>query len=252
LSGPDHGAVLEPGIPKSPFNTLAVSTMATNFKPGSSYRLKKLLFSCTETNVQNIRLSYDASKPALGVIDYDSTHLIQPSDPAGTFDFSMYDNLRKSVAANPLYSASGFLNLDEVKLEKFSLSSIAKKASNTLKNTFKFITEGAKLIQKYNPVNVAFKITRDLADSAKEIIKIADGEVKKFMKVAKKAYHDVVSLVQKVSREVIDFAAENADLLKTISGIAGQVGGALVSVAPQLMNAIPGWCVDDFQNICHS
>jgi hypothetical protein len=252
LSGLDHGAVLEPGIPKSPFNTLAVSTMATNFKSGSSYRLKKLLFSCTETNVQNIRLSYDASKPALGVIDYDSTHLIQPSDPAGTFDFSMYDNLRKSVAANPLYSASGFLNLDEVKLEKFSLSSIAKKASNTLKNTFKFITEGAKLIKKYNPVNVAFEITRDLADSAKEIIKIADGEVKKFMKVAKKAYHDVVSLVQKVSREVIDFAAENADLLKTISGIAGQVGGALVSVAPQLMNAIPGWCVDDFQNICHS
>jgi hypothetical protein len=217
--------------------------MATKFKSGSSYRLKKLLFSCTETNVQNIRLSYDASKPALGVIDYDSTHLIQQSDPAGTFDFSMYDNLRKSVAANPLYSASGFLNLDEVKLEKFSLSSLAKKASNTLKNTFKFITEGAKLIEKYNPVNVA----REFANSAKEIIKIADGEVKKFMKVAKKAYQDVVSLVQKMSKEVIDFAAENADLLKTIGGIAGQVGSALVTVAPQLMNAIPGWCVDDFK-----
>jgi thiamine biosynthesis lipoprotein ApbE len=127
-------------------------------------------------------------------------------------------------------------------LEKFSLSSIAKKASSTLTNTFKFITEGAKLIQKYNPVNVA----REFADSAKEIIKIADGEVKKFMKVAKAAYQDVVSLVQKMSREVVDFAAENADLLKTISSIAGQVGGALVTVAPQLMNAIPGWCVYDF------
>ncbi len=245
LSGPDHSAVVEPGIPKLP--KFAVNTMATKFKPGSSYRLKKILFSCTETNVQNIRISYDASKPALGVIDYDSTHLIIQSDPAGTFDFSMYDNLRKSVAANPLYSASGFLNLDEVKLEKFSLSSIAKKASGTLKNTFKFITEGAKVIQKYNPVNIA----KELADSAKQIIKIADGEVKKFMKVAKKAYQDVVSLVQKVSREVVDFAAENADLLKTISGIAGQVGGALVSVAPQLMNAIPGWCVDDLQNITY-
>ena len=143
-----------------------------------------------------------------------------------------------------MYSASGFLNLDEVKLEKFSLSSLAKKASNTLKNTFKFITEGAKLIEKYNPVNVA----REFANSAKEIIKIADGEVKNFMRVAKKAYQDVVSLVQKMSREVIDFAAENADLLKTIGGIAGQVGGALVTVAPQLMNAIPGWCVDDFKS----
>jgi hypothetical protein len=49
-----------------------------------------------------------------------------------------------------------------------------------------------------------------------------------------------------MSREVVDFAAENADLLKTISSIAGQVGGALVTVAPQLMNAIPGWCVYDF------
>lgn len=221
--------------------------MSTKFKFGSSYRLKKLMFSCTETNVQNIRLSYDTSKPALGFIDYDSTHLVTQSDTAGKFDFSIYDNLRQSVAANPLYSASGFLNLDEVKLEEVNLASIAKKTGNALQEAFKFIAEGAKQFAKdaqklVNDVKEgAEKIVKDVKAKADEIAKIADTEFKKFVKFADKAYKDVVSVVQKVSQGAVDFVSQNAGLLKTLTGIGGAVGSALVTALPQLMNAIPGW-----------
>jgi acyl-CoA synthetase (AMP-forming)/AMP-acid ligase II len=74
--------------------------------------------------------------------------LIKNSESAGKFDFSLYDNLRKSISANPLYSASGFLNLDEVKLEQVSLTSMAKNAGKSLKETFKFLTEGAQQFAK--------------------------------------------------------------------------------------------------------
>jgi hypothetical protein len=250
LSGPGLGtAVLEPGLDFSHrhFTDKATNKMSTKFKAGSSYRLKKLMFSCTETSVQNIRLSYDTSKPALGFIDYDSTHLITTSAIAGKFDFSIYDNLRQSVAANPLYSASGFLNLDEVKLEEVNLASIAKKTGNALQEAFKFIAEGAQQFAKDAQKLVkdakegVDKIVKDVKAKADEIAKIADTEFKKFVKFADKAYKDVVSVVQKVSQGAVDFVSQNAGLLKTLTGIGGAVGSALVTALPQLMNAIPGW-----------
>ena len=230
--------------------------METKFKAGGSYRMKKLMFSCTETAVQNIRVSYDASKPALGFIDYDSTHLVTKSDTAGKFDFSIYDNLRKSVEANPLFSASGFLNLDEVKLEEVTLASMAKKSGNALQNMFKFVVEGAQqfakgvdqAVQHVGKVvedvkNKAETAVKELQKNAEELIKVADGEVKKFMKVAEKAYKDVVAVAQKVTKGAVDFVAQNADLLKTVTGIAGGIGAGLATALPQLMNLIPGWCV---------
>jgi hypothetical protein len=230
--------------------------METKFKAGGSYRIKKLMFSCTETAVQNIRVSYDTSKPALGFIDYDSTHLVTKSDTAGKFDFSIYDNLRKSVEANPLFSASGFLNLDEVKLEEVTLASMAKKSGNALQNMFKFVVEGAKqfakdvdkAVQHVGKVvedvkNKAETAIKELKKNAEELIKVADGEVKKFMKVADKAYKDVVAVAQKVTQGAVDFVAQNADLLKTVTGIAGGIGAGLATALPQLMNLIPGWCV---------
>jgi hypothetical protein len=224
--------------------------METKFKrDGSSYRLKKLMFACTETNVQNIRLSYDASKPALGFIDYDSTHLMTDSDTAGKFDFSIYDNLRKSVEANPLFSASGFLNLDEVKLEHVTLASIAQKSGSALNDMFKFMVEGTQQFAKdvgkvvEDVKNKAVEIANDLKKQADELIKIADGEVKKFIKTAEKVYKDVAAVAQKVTQGAVDFIAQNAELLKTVSGIAGGIGSALVTALPQLMNLIPGWYV---------
>jgi len=243
--------------------------MATKFKPGSSYRLKKIMLSCTETNVQNIRLTYDTSKPALGFIDYDSTHLLQQSDTAGTFDFSMYDNLRKSVAANPLYSASGFLNLDEVKLEEVTLTSMAKKSGNLLTDAFKFMAEGAKQFAKdvdktmktvasnikktakdiKNKVieikDKAVEIAKDVKSKVEQLAKIADTEVKKFMKAADKVYKSVVSVVQKVAQGAVDFVASNAGLLRVLVTGAGGLAGALASSLPQLLSMIPvcaAWC----------
>jgi len=168
--------------------------METKFNgDGSSYRLKKLMFACTETNVQNIRISYDASKPALGFIDYDSTHLITDSDTAGKFDFSVYDNLRKSVEANPIFSASGFLNLDEVKLEEVSLASMAKKSGSALNDMFAFMVEGAQQFAKdvgkavEDVKNKAVEVTNNLKKQADELIKIADGEVKKIHQNCRKS-----------------------------------------------------------------
>lgn len=253
-----------------------VNKMATKFKPGSSYRLKKIMLSCTETNVQNIRLTYDTSKPALGFIDYDSTHLLQQSDTAGTFDFSMYDNLRKSVAANPLYSASGFLNLDEVKLEEVTLSSMSKKSANLLHDAFKFIGEGAKQFAKdvdktlktvasniqktaehvkktaEDVKNTVVQIAKDVKSKVEEIAKIADTEVKKFMKAADKAYKSVVSVVQKVAQGAVDFVAANSGLLKTVVTVAGGIGSALATALPQLMNAIPYWYVVQCRDAHHN
>jgi hypothetical protein len=249
-SGLSHGnAVVEPNFLLDPFSDYHHNKMSTKFQYGGSYRLKKLMFSCTETNVQNIRVSYDTSKPALGFVDYDSTHLIKNSEAAGKFDFSLYDNLRKSISANPLYSASGFLNLDEVKLEQVSLTSMAKNAGNSLKDTFKFLSEGAQQFAKDFEKNVedvknkATQLVIDVKAKTEEIVKVADVEFKKFMKAADKAYKDVVSTAQKVSQGAVDFVSQNADLLKTVNGIAGGVGAALVTALPQLMNLIPGWCV---------
>jgi hypothetical protein len=214
------------------------------------------MLACTATSVQNIRVSYDTSAPALGFIDYDSTHLVTKSDTAGKFDFSIYDNLRKSVEANPLFSASGFLNLDEVKLEEVTLASMAKKSGNALQDLFKFVVEGSQQFSKgveeavktgikvvEDVKSKAVEIVNDLKAKTEEIIKVADGEIKKFMNVAEKAYKDVVSTVQKASQGAIDFIAQNADLLKTVSGVVGGIGSGLVTALPQLMNLIPGWYV---------
>jgi hypothetical protein len=230
------------------------STMETKFKAGSSYRMKKLSFACTETNLQNVRVSYDTSKPALGFIDYDSTHLVTNSDTAGKFDFSIYDNLRKSVQANPLFSASGFLNLDEIKLEEVTLTSMAKKTGNALQDMFKFVVEGAKQFAKDVEKTVdktkklvedvktkAVEIANDLKAKTEEIIKVADGEAKKFMKIAQKVYNDVAATAQKVSQVAVNFIAENADLLKTLNTVGGVIGSSIVTILPQAMNAIPGW-----------
>ncbi len=255
----------------TPAETLDVDSitnkMETKFKAGSSYRLKKLMFACTETSVQNIRVSYDASSPALGFIDYDSTHLVTKSDTAGKFDFSIYDNLRKSVQANPLFSASGFLNLDEVKLEEVTLGSLAKKSGNALQDMFKFMvegskefaknieTEGKKLVQAANKVandiknkaedfkNKAVDVLNNLKNKAQEMIEIADGEFKKFMKVADKAYKSTVAFVQKSAQTAINLVADNAGLLKTVLNVGGAVGAGIAGLVPQLMNLIPGWYV---------
>lgn len=265
----------QPEVDQSKCPPPAVNKMATKFKPGSSYRLKKLMFSCTETNVQNIRLSYDTSKPALGFIDYDSTHLLQQSDTAGKFDFSMYDNLRKSVAANPLYSASGFLNLDEVKLEEVTLTSMSKKAGNLLQDAFKFMAEGAKQFAKdvdktmktvasnikktatdikNKAIEIkdrAVEIANDVKSKVEQLAKIADTEVKKFMKAADKVYKSVVSVVQKVAQGAVDFVSSNAGLLKVLVTGAGGIAGALATALPQLMNAIPGWYVVQLKDAHH-
>jgi galactokinase/mevalonate kinase-like predicted kinase len=177
-------------------------------------------------------------------------------DTAGKFDFSIYDNLRKSVQANPLFSASGFLNLDEVKLEEVTLASMAKKSGNALQDLFKFVVEGSQQFSKgveeavktgikvvEDVKSKAVEIVNDLKAKTEEIIKVADGEIKKFMNVAEKAYKDVVSTVQKASQGAIDFIAQNADLLKTVSGVVGGIGSGLVTALPQLMNLIPGWYV---------
>jgi uncharacterized protein YoxC len=258
----------QPEVDQSMCPPPAVNKMATKFKTGSSYRLKKLMFSCTETNVQNIRLSYDTSKPALGFIDYDSTHLLKQSDTAGTFDFSMYDNLRKSVAANPLYSASGFLNLDEVKLEEVTLTSMAKKSGNLLTDAFKFVAEGAKQFAKdvgktlktvashvkktaddikkkaIEIKDKAVEIAKDVKSKVEQLAKIADTEVKKFMKAADKVYKSVVSVVQKVAQGAVDFVASNAGLLRVLVTGAGGLAGALASSLPQLLSMIPVWYVE--------
>ena len=63
------------------------------------------------------------------------------------------------------------------------------------------------------------------------------------MKVAKKVYNDVAATAQKVTQGAVDFIAANADLLKTMNGIGGAIGAGVVTVLPQLMNLIPGWCV---------
>jgi hypothetical protein len=225
------------------------SVMETKFKPGGSYRMKKVSFACTETNLQNVRVSYDESKPALGFIDYDSTHLVAKSDTAGKFDFSIYDNLRKSVQANPLFSASGFLNLDEIKLEEVTVASMAKKTGNALKDMFKFVVAGAKQFAKdvdttvKKTVDKAQQIANDVKAKAEEIAKIADDEAKKFMKVAKKVYNDVATTAQKATEVAVNFVAQNADLLKTLNAVGGAVAGGLVSAAALATNAIPFWCV---------
>jgi phage-related minor tail protein len=230
--------------------------MENKFHVGSSYRMKKVSFACTETNLQNIRVSYDESKPAQGFIDYDSTHLVSHSDAAGKFDFSIYDNLRKSVQANPLFSTAGFLNLDEVKLEKVTLVSMAKKSANLFKDAMNFVAEGAKafVAEAHNQINdvkqkiqlgaaQAEKLVKDIKDKANEIAKIADAEAQKFMKVAKKAYNDVAAAAQQVSQTAVNFIAQNADLLKTLNSVGGAIAGSIAAGIPQFMNFIPYWCV---------
>jgi archaellum component FlaC len=254
-------------LPRVPGLSMAFNRMENKFKVGSSYRMKKVSFACTETNLQNIRVSYDESKPAQGFIDYDSTHLVSNSDTAGKFDFSIYDNLRKSVQANPLFSTAGFLNLDEVKLEKVTLVSMAKKSANLFKDAMNIVANGAKAFaadvkNKINEVSntvndvkkkveegaqnlkaQAEKLGKDLKDKAEEIAKIADGEAQKFMNAAKKAYNDVASVAQQVSQTAVNFIAQNADLLKTLNAAGGAIAGSLAAGLPQLLNLIPAWLV---------
>jgi hypothetical protein len=175
--------------------------------------------------------------------------------------------LRKSVQANPLFSASGFLNLDEVKLEKVTLGSMAKKSGNALQGMFKFMVEGAKqvaknietegkkLVQTANKIaddiknkaedikNKAVVAFNDMKNKAEEMIQIADVEFKKFMKVADKVYKFTVSTAQKAAQSAVDLVAGNAGLLKTVVSVGGAVGGAVAGLVPQLMNFIPGWYV---------
>jgi hypothetical protein len=230
--------------------------METKFKTGSSYRIKKLGFACTHTNLQNIRVSYDESKPALGFIDYDSTHLVTSSDTAGKFDFSIYDNLRKSVKANPLFSTSGFLNLDEIKLEEVTVKSMIKKSGSVLKELFRFVGEGAKQFAKdvdatvkkgqqfvEDAKNKAVEVANDLKAKAQELIKVADEEAKKFMKTAQKVYNDVATVAQQVSQGAVNLIADNAGLLKTLNGIGGAVAGSLMTTLPQLLSLTGVWCV---------
>jgi hypothetical protein len=219
--------------------------METKFKAGSSYRLKKLMFACTETSVQNIRVSYDASTPALGFIDYDSTHLVTKSDTAGKFDFSIYDNLRKSVQANPLFSASGFLNLDEVKLEEVTLGSLAKKSGNALQNVFKFMVEGGKrfvddIKNKAEDIkNKVVDTVNVLKNKAEEMVKIADGEFKKFVKAAEKAYNFVADGVKKGTQLVANYVADNAPWLRKVAEYTGPIAAG-IAVLSQGLNVIPG------------
>jgi ElaB/YqjD/DUF883 family membrane-anchored ribosome-binding protein len=230
--------------------------METKFKVGSSYRIKKLSFACTETNLQNVRVSYDESKPAMGFIDYDSTHLVVSSDTAGKFDFSIYDNLRKSVKANPLFSTSGFLNLDEIKLEEVTLKSMAKKTGGLLQDMFKFVVVGAQQFAKDVDKTVkdgqkliedaktkAVELANNVKEKAQELIKVADEEAKKFMKVAKDVYDKAASVAQQVAQTAVNFVAENAELLKTLNAVGGTVAGSLAAFLPQAANFIPGWCV---------
>jgi DNA uptake protein ComE-like DNA-binding protein len=243
--------------------------METKFKTGSSYRIKKIGFACTETNLQNIRVSYDESKPALGFIDYDSTHLVTSSDTAGKFDFSIYDNLRKSVKANPLFSTAGFLNLDEIKLEEVTVKSMIKKAGGFMQDLFKFVGEGAKKFAKdvdatvkqskefvdaavkkgqqfvEETKNKAVEVANDLKQKTQELIKVADEEAKKFMKTAEKVYNDVAKVAQDVTQAAVNLVADNAELLKTLNGIGGAVAGTLVATVPQLLSLTGVWCVND-------
>jgi ElaB/YqjD/DUF883 family membrane-anchored ribosome-binding protein len=225
------------------------AVVQNEFKVGGSYRLKSLRFSCTETNLQNIRVSYDTSKPSLGFIDYDSTHLVIKGDTAGKFDFSIYDNLRKQVDANPIFSKAGFLNLDEVKLEEVTLASMAKKGAQGMQNIFKTLVEGGK--ELFKQVEAKAKEAHEhlqkaavfLKEKAEEVAKVADQEIRKFVKTANKIYADVAATAQKVAGAVVNFVADNADLLKVLANVGGGVASGLVTLLPQLMNLIPGWCV---------
>jgi hypothetical protein len=229
------------------------AVVQNQFKVGGSYRLKSLRFSCTESNLQNIRVSYDTSKPSLGFIDYDSTHLVIKGDTAGKFDFSIYDNLRKQVDANPIFSKAGFLNLDEVKLEEVTLASMAKKAGQGMQNVFKTLVEGGK--ELFKQVEVKAKEAHEqlqqagkfLKEKAEEVAKIADQEIRKFVKTANKVYADVAATAQKVAGAVVNFVADNADLLKVLTNVGGGVASGLVTLLPQLMNLIPGWCAMFFE-----
>lgn len=107
----------------------------------------------------------------------------------------MYDNLRKSVAANPLYSASGFLNLDEVKLEEVTLSSMSKKSANLLHDAFKFIAEGAKQFAK--DVDKTVKtVASNIKKTAEHVKKTAEDVKNKVVQIAK----DVKSKVEEIAK----------------------------------------------------
>jgi hypothetical protein len=182
--------------------------------------------------------------------------LVTSSDTAGKFDFSIYDNLRKSVKANPLFSTSGFLNLDEIKLEEVTLKSMAKKTGGLLQDVFKFVVVGAQQFAKDVDKTVkdgkkiiedaktkAVELANNVKEKAQELIKVADEEAKKFMKVAKDVYNKAASVAQQVAQTAVNFAAENSELLKTLNAVGGAVGGSLVGGLALASNYIPYWCV---------